>query len=135
MLAVRPVPEIKTAKELCLLCGADHNDGDFTYFASDVNDDATKINYIIGVCTFAIKGDTGVIKSLENAAGIEDDEAMIIMARTVMNFMYRCEVLFVTVDENTVSKEMTEKLGFPKVADGYRINLADFYASQCKYKV
>ena len=133
MLADKPVIDFELAKELCQLCSVNFNDDSFTYFASDVNDDATKINYIIGICTFRMKGEHNIIDFLTEVPGIDDEEAMIIMARTVMNFMYRCEVKTVYINEANVSYDMINKLGFKKSDSGYSIDLTDFYKSPCSY--
>ena len=133
MLAVKPVTDIDIAREICDFCKIPFNADDFTYFAADVNEDATKLNYIIGVCTFKMKGNINRIEYLKEADGINDEEAMIIMARTVMNFMYRCQVIDVQINDNNVSSEFIKKLGFQKTDESYTINLPDFYKSPCSY--
>ncbi len=133
MLAVKPIPEKTVAKALCEFCSVPYEDDVFTYFAADVNEDDTEINHIIGVCTFTMKGGVNRIEYLKSADGIDDEEAMIIMARTVMNFLYRCEVEKVTVSVEGVGAEMTGKLGFKDDGDGYYIDLKKFYISPCKY--
>ncbi len=133
MLAVKPVPEAELAAGLCELTGIPYDPQAYTYFAADVNEDGTKINHIIGVCTFIMRGGINRIECLREAAGIEDEEAMIIMARTVMNFMYRCEAEDVTVNEAGVTHDMIKKLGFREKDGKYTINLKKFYISPCKY--
>ena len=51
MLAVKPVLDPAAAMELCELCQVPYKADCYTYFAADVNEDATKINHIIGVCS------------------------------------------------------------------------------------
>ena len=133
MLAVKPIPETTTAKALCDFCAVPFDETSFTYFAADVNEDDTKINYIIGICTFTMKGGVNRIEYLKSADGIDDEEAMIIMARTVMNFMYRCEVERVTVSVEGVGDRMVKKLGFREEGGEYYIDLKKFYISPCKY--
>ena len=133
MLAVKPVPVATLAAELCEFCKVPYNSGAFTYFAADVNEDDTKINHIIGVCTFTMKGGVNRIDYLVSAEGIDDEEAMIIMARTVMNFMYRCEVEEVCASSDGVSDELRKKLGFLRNGESCPIDLKEFYKSPCKY--
>ena len=70
---------------------------------------------------------------MREAEGINDEEAMIIMARTVMNFMYRCEVKRLSVNPVGVSEKFIKKLGFRKDETEYYIDLSDFYKSPCSY--
>lgn len=133
MLAVKPIPDNEISREICEHCGVPYDTESFTYFAADVNEDATKLNYIIGVCTFKMKGDVNRIEYIKEADGIDDEEAMIIMARTVMNFMYRCQVVDVGINEKNVPEDFIKKLGFRKTEKGYCINLPDFYKSPCSY--
>lgn len=133
MLAVKPVPQAELAAGLCELTGIPYDPQAYTYFAADVNEDDTKINHIIGVCTFIMRGGVNRIEYLREAEGICDEEAMIIMARTVMNFMYRCEVDTVSVSTDGVSAHMIKKLGFREKDGEYTIDLKKFYISPCKY--
>ena len=133
MLAVKPVVDCGIASEICSFCNVPFDAENYTYFAADVNEDATEMNFIIGVCTFKIKGDLNRIEYLCEAPGVDDEEAMIIMARTVMNFMYRCEVMRLGVNVEGVSESYINKLGFKKDESGYYIDLPDFYKSPCSY--
>lgn len=133
MLAVKPVPLPSLAEELCSFCKVPYSADSYTYFAADVNEDDTKINHIIGVCTFTMKGNVNRIEYLTPAEGIDDEEAMIIMARTVMNFMYRCEAGEVTVSDGGVSDELKRKLGFTRNGETLPIDLGEFYKAPCKY--
>lgn len=133
MLAVKPAVQIDIAREICAYCNVPFDSECFTYFAADVNEDASKLNHIIGVCTCRIKGDANRIEYMREAEGINDEEAMIIMARTVMNFMYRCEVKRLSVNPVGVSERFIKKLGFRKDETEYYIDLSDFYKSPCSY--
>lgn len=134
MLLVKPLHDGSAAKELCELCGAQYHDDTYTYFAADVNEDATKINHIIGVCACKIKGNDNILTLLRYAPNVEDEEALIIMARTVLNFMYRCKVDRVFADETDIVPSLAEKLGFTRSVDGrLSLNLVEFYNSPCKF--
>lgn len=133
MLAVKPVMDAAVAKELCELCGVPFKNDSYTYFAADVNEDATKINHIIGVCTCRMKGNVNEIEAVTPAPGVDDEEALIIMARTVMNFMYRCEVKRVTIDMSCTAPELVKKLGFTPDGDEMALDLVEFYKAPCKF--
>ena len=133
MLAVKPVLDPAAAMELCELCQVPYKADCYTYFAADVNEDATKINHIIGVCTCRIKGSVNEIEALKGAPGVRDEEALIIMARTVMNFMYRCEVKRVTIDPEHTDAALIKKLGFTPEADALSLDLVAFYKAPCKF--
>ncbi len=133
MLAVKPVPDSAVAAGLCEFARIPYDPSAFTYFAADVNEDDTRVNHIIGVCTFTMRGGVNRIEYLREAEGIDDEEAMIIMARTVMNFIYRCEADTVSVSTDGVSSHMIKKLGFREKDGEYTINLKKFYISPCKY--
>ncbi len=134
MLLVKPLPDASAAKELCELCGAPYSEDCYTYFAADVNEDATALNHIIGVCSCRIRGNSNMLTQLLSAPGVDDEEALMIMARTVLNFMYRCDVAKVTADEAYVAPTLAEKLGFSRDSDGaLSLDLVEFYKSPCKF--
>ena len=129
MLAVKPVYDKETAAELCRMCKVEYHDDEYTYFAADVNDDATKVNFIIGVCTVKIKGNVNEFCALASVPGVDDEEALIIMARTAMNFMYRCEVKILTAGKG-VNDYFAHKLGF---SDDRTLDLEEFYKAPCRF--
>lgn len=133
MLAVKPVMDAALAKELCELCAVPYKADSYTYFAADVNEDATKINHIIGVCTCRMKGNVNELEAVCAAPGVDDEEALIIMARTVMNFMYRCEVKRVTLDRRYTDAELAKKLGFSTDGEELALDLVEFYKAPCKF--
>ncbi|MCI9450058.1 MAG: hypothetical protein HFE30_07395 [Clostridiales bacterium] len=134
MLAVKPVHDESLCAELCALCNVLHKDGSFMYFAADVDASSIHINHIIGICLFRMKDGKNEIEVLKAAPGISDDDALIIMARTVMNFMYRCEAERVVLLRGGVSENLIDKLGFSEDSDGVlSIDLKKFYISPCKY--
>jgi len=87
MLAVKPVLDPAVAEELCKLCEVPYKADSYTYFAADVNEDATKINFIIGVSTCRMKGSVNELEALKSAPGVDDEEALFIMGRQTLNFM------------------------------------------------
>ncbi len=133
MLAVKPIPDAALSRELCEMCGVGYDPAAFLYMASDVEPDLSRINRVIGICTFVISGDRREIVSIAQSPGVDDIEAMIIMVRAVMNFMYRCEVERVTLSDSAASDGMAERLGFTLHDGRYSIDLNEFYKAPCKF--
>lgn len=129
MLMIKPIYDTGVRDELCEMCGVPAEG--YSYFAADTDDRAEHINYIIGVCTFNMKGEDNTITALANAPGVEDEEAMMIMCRAVMNLMYRAGVGTVKMSEGAARSETAEKLGFR--APDMTIDLEKFYSAPCKY--
>ncbi len=135
MLAVRPVVDFDTAKGLCEFVGVPYSPENFTYFAADVNDDGTKLNFVIGICTFNMRGGICQIEYLKSAPEVEDDEALMIMARAVTNFMYRCEAKNVTLSDEGVSESLGRRLGFVRKDGKRQLDLEKFYNAPCKHNI
>ncbi|MBR2296067.1 MAG: hypothetical protein IKA43_01515, partial [Clostridia bacterium] len=63
-----------------------------------------------------------------------DNEAMIIMLRTAMNFMHRCGLKKSIFLANSANPELLELSGYSKDENGiYSIDLDEFYISPCHY--
>ena len=133
MLAVKPVPDAALAEELCACCGVEYDPESFLYMAADVEPDLSRLNHIIGICTCVICGERHEIVHIAQAPGINDTEAVIILVRTVMNFMYRCEVKRVTLSNGAAASGMAELLGFTEHDGQYLIDLEEFYKAPCKF--
>ncbi len=133
MLVIKPVADVAIAEALCCEIGETYIKDSFTYFAADTDEIGEKINYIIGVCSFTMRSAHNEIVLLKSAPNVDDEEALIIMARAVMNFMYRCEVKTVTADENGVSERLLDKLGFTKENGKFTLNLEEYYKAPCKF--
>lgn len=128
MLVVKPIPDRDAARGLALRFGRETDDSVMAYFAAETEEDGKA--ELLGLCLFTLKDGRNEILSLDYAEGTHDVEAMIIMARTVMNFMYRCEVKIARIS-SSVDPGLAEALGFRKVGDGFEIDLEKFYESHC----
>ena len=77
------------------------------------------------------KDNNGYIDNLTYAPNVTDWEAMIIMLRAAMSFMYRCGIQLVYLSADT-DEEILKKSGFLKNNDGqYYIDVQKFYGSSC----
>lgn len=132
MLLVKPIVDKSLHNSLCELCGSEFKKDSYAYFAADTNEDGTKINYVIGICQFSLHNGENIINDLAYAPDVEDEEAMLIMARAVMNFMYRCDVKRVFISENA-DDAFIRKLGFTAKDGKYSLDLEEFYKSPCSF--
>lgn len=133
MLTVKPVPDCTLAEELCAACNVHYNPEAFLYMAADTDTDSSHINYIIGICTFVMRGGRNEIERIVEHPGVSDEEAMIITVRAVMNFMYRCEVKTVTLAGGATEDAFAKKLGFSNNEGHFSIDLEKFYRSPCSF--
>ena len=125
MLTVLPIQSKETQKELCEICGVTYNENSFAYRADDGD--------FIGICQFYFKNNNGYIENLTYAPNINDWEAMIIMLRASMSFMYRCGIQIVYLDAST-NNDLIKRSGFLKNGNGeYYIDVQKFYSGTCSH--
>ena len=126
MLTVLPIQSKDEQRELCSVCGIDFIENAFAYRADD--------GCFIGVCQFTFENDCGYIKNLTYAPEIIDNEAMIIMLRATMSFMFRCGLVHSYIDEKSTTPELLRLSGYKLNEDGkYYMNLDKFYNTPCSH--
>jgi hypothetical protein len=124
MLTVKPIQSKAEQEELMLLCSATYDIDSFAYRADD--------GAFIGVCQFKFTNGVGVISALKYAPAVEDWEAMIIMLRTAMNFMFRCGIKKSIFEKNASTEELLKKSGYRPDENGfYSIDIDKFYNTPC----
>ena len=133
MLIVRPLTDPNDAERSCRFFGRPSNPDVLTFLAVEAKDQNDKSPIPLVLCRFTLKGGKDEIVSLDYAKGVHDTEALIITARTVMNFMYRCSVKTVYLSEE-ISEDLALSLGFRKVNGRFAIDLEEFYKSPCGYR-
>ena len=138
MFKVQPLRSKEVQQELAASLGVTYYETTYSFFTVEMDEEATKILSIIGLCQFEYSPDGAVIKSIAAAPDKKGDEAVFIMVRTVMNFCYRAEIptiaLEISDNENdlTSDAEFVKSLGF-REKTGYVIDLKKFYRSPCHY--
>ncbi len=138
MFKVQPLRSKEVQQELAASLGVTYYENTYSFFTVEMDEEATKILSIIGLCQFEYSPDGAVIKSIAAAPDKKGDEAVFIMVRTVMNFCYRAEIptiaLEISDNENdlTSDAEFVKSLGF-REKTGYVIDLKKFYRSPCHY--
>ncbi len=134
MFVVRPVKDKSAQKELCRLIGAEFKSEAMAYCAAELCENKADIAYYIGICQFKIN-EIGTIVSLTAADGCQNDEAIIVMCRAVMNLMYRSGCQTAVLPSTAGDAALLASVGMPKSEnkDGYEIDLKAFYEAPCKY--
>ncbi|MBQ9718943.1 MAG: hypothetical protein IJV76_13215 [Clostridia bacterium] len=138
MFKVQPLRSKEVQQELAASLGVTYYENTYSFFTVEMDEEATKILSIIGLCQFEYSPDGAVIKSIAAAPDKKGDEAVFIMVRTVMNFCYRAEIptiaLEISDNENdlTSDADFVKSLGF-REKTGYVIDLKKFYRSPCHY--
>ena len=133
MLIVRPIPDPNESADLCRTFGKAPDPDNMVYLAVEAESKEDRSPVLLGLCRFTLKNGKNEIVSLDYAEGTHDTEALIITARAVMNFAFRCSVkTFYASDE--VPDELSSALGFRRVGGRLAIDLEEFYKSPCNYR-
>ena len=137
MFAVKPLPDKKLRCEICADLGTDYFEGSYSYLAAELADDRSTVVAVIGICQFYMTDADGArrgeIVSLVPAEGREGDQAMIVMCRAVMNFMWRAGCKNVILKNSAGPAELLKRCGLIKREEGYFADLDEFYTSPCHY--
>lgn len=137
MFVVKPLPDMDLQREICADLGTECFEGSYSYLAAELADDKSSVVGIIGICQFYMTDADGArrgeIVSLVPAEGREDDEAMIVMCRAVMNFMWRAGCKNVILSESAGPADLLKRCGLIKNEDGYSADLDEFYTSPCHF--
>lgn len=133
MFAVKPLQDKEIQKELCSLLKTPYIADSFAYFAADLQDDGSAILGIIGILQFRMTDDTGEILTLVPANGKEADEAMIIMERTCMSFMWRSGMKKMIMKASAGPDAVLSRSGLPEKDGVYYVDLDLFFKSPCHF--
>ena len=132
MLIIKPVADKEDQRRLCEICGTKYEDHLLAYRAVEGAPGEEENGVLLGLCQISLKNGENKIKTLAYAPGTHDEEAMIIMARAAMSFMYRCEIKKVTISSDT-DPDLIRSLGFRDQDGEFVIDLEEFYKSPCSY--
>ena len=126
MLTVLPIQSKEEQKHLCSVCDIEFLEIAFAYRADDGD--------FIGVCQFTFENDCGYIKNLSYAPNVEDNEAMIIMLRATMSFMYRCGLKNSYMEKDASTNTLLKISGYKLNKEGkYFLDLEKFYNTPCSH--
>ncbi len=133
MFQVQPVRSRELQEQIATVLGCEYHKDTYAFFAGEVTDDGTTVTSIIGLCQFTFDPQMSVIRSLTPAPGSEEDEAMMILVRSVMYSVYRAEIPYISISEDVYPADKIKRMGFRKTDSGWQIDLKKFYDSPCHY--
>jgi len=132
MLVIKPIQDKEQQRQLVAECGAAYDESAFAYAATECSDDGETVLYVIGACQFAMHDGRGEISLLRCRPGIEDDEAMMIMARAAASFLFRCGIRYLIMDAKAADLKLITALGFTSNAGGeYELDIFRYYSTPC----
>ena len=131
MFFVKPIKDIELQKDICKIVGDVYVPGTLAYCSAELSENET-IDHYIGICQF-IPGEDAKIVSLSPAPGCEEDEAIIILLRTVMSFLERAGSKTMILPFSAGPAEILKKCGLVKSENGYTVDLVEFYKAPCRY--
>lgn len=128
MLIIRPIQDKKYQKEVCELCGFVFDSSLFAY--SEKENDK-----LIAGCQFDILGKSSIISDFGMVIGENEDlEALIILGRSVMNFLELSGAETCTFDTSSSSNgKYAKALGFRLLDGKYQITLKGLFDSKCSH--
>lgn len=133
MFQVQPVRDRKLQSDIAALLSCPYYENTYAFFAGEMDTDYTTVTAVIGMCQFTLDSTNAVIRSLAYAPGAEKDEAVFILVRTVMNFVYRADVPEISIEPDAAPADFIKALGFREHEGTYTIDLKKFYRSPCHY--
>ena len=134
MFIVRPIQNKEEQKSIVEQCGGVYLPEALAYAAYDCADDGKTVRSLLGVCQFSLERGFGSIGLLRYAPGTCDTEAIMIMGRAAMSFLFRCGFARAVWNDDAPTG-FAEALGFRADADGIRaIDLARFFESPCHFR-
>ncbi|MBO4931091.1 MAG: hypothetical protein J6I42_02810, partial [Clostridia bacterium] len=83
MFKVQPLRSKEVQEELAASLGVAYYPETYAFFTVDMDEEATKILSVIGMCQFEFSPDGAVIRSIAASPESKGDEAVFIMVRTV----------------------------------------------------
>lgn len=134
MFQVQPVRSRELQAQIADVLNCEFSPDTYAFFAGELAEDNTTITALIGMCQFTYTPEKSVVKSIAYPAACAEDEAVVIMVRTVMNFIYRAGIPLIAVEDGAAPEEFIRSLGFRRHDGEWMIDLKKFYRSPCHYK-
>ncbi|MBQ4355021.1 MAG: hypothetical protein IJC71_09020 [Clostridia bacterium] len=133
MFEVQPIRDRKLQADMAALLGCPYFENTYAFFAGEMDEDYTTVTSVIGMCQFTFDPEEALIRSVAYAPECEKDEAVFILVRTVMNFVYRADIPLITMAPDAAPAEFIRSLGFREHDGKLTIDLKKFYRSPCHY--
>ena len=125
MFKITPIQEKDLQKEICTLCGAEFRPEAFAYQMFQIDS-----GEIMGMSQFEI-GEHGYIYDIKEAQGLDDFEAMFILARQTMNFIDLCGAHTCYASKDSADERLLRAAGFKLSDDEYFCNMTGMFDGHC----
>ncbi|MDY3846046.1 MAG: hypothetical protein SOZ62_03960 [Eubacteriales bacterium] len=116
MLEIKPIQSKEIQKELAENSGTEFIPDAFAYSAYEGDK-------FLGMSQFTINEGYAYIINISYADGTQDEEAMFIMGRAVLNFLDLCNVSVCKISDTAATETLIRKIGFKKGDDGHFLPL------------
>ena len=127
MLIVKPILEKDKQEEICQACGAVY---DAELLACSAYDDEN----LVGFCQFALSGKTAILTDLRPKIGVDDFEAMFILARGTLNYIDLCGIHFARCTADAGDLTLIRAIGFKEVGENvFEMDLTDEFNGKCSH--
>ncbi len=125
MLKILPIETKDEQARIMALCSIPYNVNALAYAAYDED-------VLVGGAQFLLKGATCHIIDIANADGVDDEEALFIMGRGLLNFVDLCGIHDAYLDyPEKVSEALRTRIGFFANDEGvYYMNLRGFFTNK-----
>ena len=120
MFKIKAVEDKREQEQVCSICGVEYLHETLAFAAYDIDDSDGDISGVIAVCQFSISGGNAEIHGLDSAPGRSEDEAVIILGFTVLDFFRRCGFEYAKAN---LSDRYAGVLGLKKTADCFIVDL------------
>jgi hypothetical protein len=125
MFKITPIQDKHRQKEICALFGVEFRNEAFAYIMFDIDTDA-----LMGMSQFEI-GEVGYIYDIKEAAGLDDFEAMFILARQTMNFIDLCGAHTCLASKNAAPERLLLAAGFKEQNGELFCNMTGMFDGNC----
>ena len=125
MLKILPIETKDEQERIMALCSIPYNVNALAYAAYDDG-------VLVGGAQFLLKGATCHVTDIANATGVDDEEALFIMGRGLLNFVDLCGIHDAYLDfPEKVSEALRARIGFFTNDEGvYYMNLRGFFTAK-----
>lgn len=127
MLIVKPILKKEKQAEICAACGAEF-DADLLACSAYEGED------LIGFCQFALSGGTAIVTDLRPKIGVDDFEAMFILARGTLNYIDLCGIHKAHCLPTAGDLSLIRAIGFKETEPNrFTMDLTDEFNGKCSH--
>ena len=130
MLHVSPIQDKGQQEKLAEIFHAEYDADAFAYLAADDELDGT-VNTLIGFMQFRLGDGFAVVSDLREYEGVDDAEAMQIMARAAFAFIARIGIGEVRVEKAGVDGELMKIMKMEDRGDVWALDLIRYFTTKC----